>query len=170
MRLLLDPGHGGLQLGHSASDHHEKDFTLDLARRVASALGSGVYLTRNSDQDISHGQRSRMVQEHDLTVSLHFHAVGNPFMHRLEGGARVEEGEALARFLLEKVKHAVGEPYWYRPTQTRITGGTRKPVCVLMLGYLSHPETLAGLVSGERLDATAEALAQGLMQHVGQPS
>ncbi|MGC9943092.1 MAG: N-acetylmuramoyl-L-alanine amidase [Verrucomicrobiota bacterium] len=79
--IVLDPGHGGTDNGTiSVLDHRpEKEFTLDLAKRIKPLLeqeGWKVYLTRTIDCDVSHSNRVSFAESHqaDLFISLHFNS------------------------------------------------------------------------------------------------
>jgi len=79
--IVLDPGHGGMNSGTiSVLDRRpEKEFTLDLARRIKPLLeGAGwvVYLTRTNDFDLSLSNRVLFADKHqaDLFISLHFNS------------------------------------------------------------------------------------------------
>lgn len=79
--IVIDPGHGGSNVGtHSVLDgRFEKEFTLDLALRLKPLLeaeGWKVFLTRDTDTDVSLGDRVDFAEAHhaDLFVSLHFNS------------------------------------------------------------------------------------------------
>lgn len=79
--IVIDPGHGGLNVGtHSVLDgRFEKEFTLDLARRLKPLLeaqGWKVFLTRNSDTFVTNSDRVTFADAHhaDLFISLHFNS------------------------------------------------------------------------------------------------
>lgn len=79
--IVIDPGHGGINAGTICSfdGHMEKEFTLDWARRLVPLLVSNgwtVYLTRNSDVDVSLSNRVAFAESRhaDLFVSLHFNS------------------------------------------------------------------------------------------------
>lgn len=79
--IVIDPGHGGSNVGtHSVLDgRFEKEFTLDLARRLKPLLeaeGWKVYLTRNSDTFVTNAERVVFANQHqaDLFISLHFNS------------------------------------------------------------------------------------------------
>jgi N-acetylmuramoyl-L-alanine amidase len=79
--IVIDPGHGGSNVGtHSIVDgRFEKEFTLDLARRLKPLLeaeGWKVYLTRDSDVFVTNSDRFVFANEHqaDLFISLHFNS------------------------------------------------------------------------------------------------
>ena len=79
--IVLDPGHGGKNAGTESvlGNANEKEFTLDLARRIGRLLATNgwqVLLTRTDDTDVSLSNRVAFAEEHraDLFVSLHFNS------------------------------------------------------------------------------------------------
>lgn len=68
--LLLDPGHGGEDVGVEAGGLREKDLTLDLARRTAALL-PGARLTRTGDQTLSLQERLALAERASVVVSFH---------------------------------------------------------------------------------------------------
>ena len=77
-RIVLDPGHGGRDLGTvTAAGAAEKDLALDIARRLAILLrqkpGIEVLLTRDADSEVKLERRARFANEAqaDLFVSIH---------------------------------------------------------------------------------------------------
>lgn len=77
--VVLDAGHGGHDRGALSPYASEKDFTLDLARRVRDRLrkrGFGVVMTRNSDTFVELADRARIAnrQRNSIFVSLHFNS------------------------------------------------------------------------------------------------
>jgi N-acetylmuramoyl-L-alanine amidase len=81
--VVIDPGHGGSNLGtrNIATGHHEKEYTLDWARRLAKLLeqsGWRVLLTRTNDVEMTLAERTAFADAHqaDLFVSLHFNSAG----------------------------------------------------------------------------------------------
>lgn len=79
--IVIDPGHGGSNLGtrSTLNGTHEKEYTLDWAKRLAPILttnGWKVFLTRTSDVDLSLTDRVAFAESHnaDFFISLHFNA------------------------------------------------------------------------------------------------
>lgn len=78
--VMLDAGHGGTDRGaRTASGRTEKEFTLDVARRVERHLkGSGlrVVQTRRRDVTVALSRRTEFAREQraDVFVSIHFNA------------------------------------------------------------------------------------------------
>ncbi len=82
-RIILDPGHGGVDPGAVGKNHHEKDIVLSVAgklkKRLEYELGIEVLMTRDKDEFISLRNRSRFANESqgDLFISLHCNASPN---------------------------------------------------------------------------------------------
>jgi N-acetylmuramoyl-L-alanine amidase len=80
-RIVLDPGHGGDNLGTaSASGLQEKDVTLDLvdrARKLLLQQGFEVVLTRTTDGTLSLKERATIAKQHrgDIFVSVHLNSL-----------------------------------------------------------------------------------------------
>jgi N-acetylmuramoyl-L-alanine amidase len=77
-RIVLDPGHGGHDLGTiGPGGLFEKDLVLSIARRLQKMLrenlGAEVVLTRSDDTFISLEERTEIANQHhaDLFISIH---------------------------------------------------------------------------------------------------
>jgi N-acetylmuramoyl-L-alanine amidase len=79
-RVVLDPGHGGKDVGAAGTNGtREKEVTLDIAHRVApilAAQGIQVVLTRDDDRFVSLEERTARANAFgaDLFVSIHCNA------------------------------------------------------------------------------------------------
>lgn len=87
--VVLDPGHGGHDKGAQGSGGiYEKTVSLNLARKVADALGRlyRVVLTRTDDYGVDVAERAATANhlKADLFVSLH---TGGSFLHNAGGMA-----------------------------------------------------------------------------------
>lgn len=77
--VVLDPGHGGKDAGARSPYEYEKNFALDVARRVRNELqksGVRVILTRNSDSFVELADRAAVANrlKNSIFISLHFNA------------------------------------------------------------------------------------------------
>jgi N-acetylmuramoyl-L-alanine amidase len=82
--VVLDPGHGGAEVGaQGPSGTLEKDVTLALARRLRGALtnqlGMQVFMTHERDQELSLDERTAIANNYkaDLFISIHANAARN---------------------------------------------------------------------------------------------
>ena len=79
--IVIDPGHGGREVGAVGPNGlMEKDVTLAISRKLASALsnavGARVVLTRDDDSVVSLDQRTALANQYkaDLFLSVHMNA------------------------------------------------------------------------------------------------
>lgn len=105
-RIVVDPGHGGEDLGTTGYGLDEKSMTLDIARRLQDKLladGFEVHLTRETDAAVSLRERARLANDlrADLFVSIHINWIAERSVRGLEtyflGATDDPELNALAR-------------------------------------------------------------------------
>jgi N-acetylmuramoyl-L-alanine amidase len=76
--VVIDPGHGGMDIGAKSSAAIEKDLMLTLARRLRTALqsrlGSTVLLTRDSDAAMDSEARSAVANNNQANLFISLHA------------------------------------------------------------------------------------------------
>ncbi len=124
-RVVLDPGHGGNQIGASAqlADGRrmlEKDVNLDVATRAAAVLraaGYDVTLTRTVDANVGGPTLDDDLQARidtangakaDVFVSVHHNGIGNPAIRGIEtyfadGRPFSDDSRALATILYQQI-------------------------------------------------------------------
>lgn len=80
--VVIDPGHGGSEMGAAYAPYGEKELTLYVSQLIMNELmlydNVDVYMTRAGDYDVSIGQRVNYAQSvnADLLYSVHFNASG----------------------------------------------------------------------------------------------
>lgn len=117
-RIVLDPGHGGENLGtKTPGGLQEKFLTLDISRRVEEALlerGFEVILTRRGDESITLQERAALANRRraDIFVSVHVNwlegsrqsgietyylgPTDDPFLTKLAARENRESGHSMA--------------------------------------------------------------------------
>jgi N-acetylmuramoyl-L-alanine amidase len=80
--IVLDPGHGGFDKGALSAFGSEKEYALDVARRLRSLLvakGFKVVMTRENDVFLPLDLRARIANatRDSIFVSIHFNATSN---------------------------------------------------------------------------------------------
>jgi N-acetylmuramoyl-L-alanine amidase len=87
--VVIDPGHGGTDTGTRGvlGYGHEKDFALDLARRLQAILmtkGWQAWLTRSNDVEMALSNRVAFAESRqaNLFLSLHFNSAGTDQVER----------------------------------------------------------------------------------------
>lgn len=78
INIVLDPGHGGANVGSSARGVGEKVYAMQLATLIREELlangNFNVYLTRTGDYDLELYQRAEVANNYnaDILISIHF--------------------------------------------------------------------------------------------------
>ncbi len=146
--VVLDPGHGGEELGtQGAKGTLEKEITLSVARRlrtlIETRLGLKVFLTREDDRTMSLDDRSAFANNHkaDVFLSIHANSAVRPALKGAEVYyLTVERADAEARKRAED----------NQATLPALGGGTRAIDLILwetaQARYLEQSSALAGLV------------------------
>lgn len=170
LRLLIDPGHGGFDAGHLATDsRREADWVLDVGLQLAQlcqSAGAGVALTRDDARFVPLAYRRAAARESraDLVLGLH---LGRPEGHSAVavhfGRAwwQRRRAEPLIRNLLQALDRRM-------PLHRLDASGRRVGACVLpggrwtTLGVLivAHPAADGGGGDGA---AWAEGITEGLL-------
>lgn len=128
VRVVIDPGHGGENLGARYEDYTEKDMTLSVARAMKEELeqyeGIEVYLTREDDQDLSLKERAVYAAEldADFLFCLHFNMSEDHILYGTECwvsafGENFSKGYAFAR---EELEQMTGLGLYSRGIKTRL--------------------------------------------------
>ena len=176
--VLLDPGHGGTDVGAlgigGGAGIAEKTINLTLALAVRDRLeqlGATVQMTRSTDETLTLQQRWEAAQQlrPDFFLSLHHNSTA--LVKNTTGAQGVEAyyfepgSEKLAASLLSSVSGATGraedDPSWNYFYVTRMTCA---PAVLFEFGYLVNPEEFESCIDSEAIRATADGVAEGLLR------
>jgi len=150
--IVIDPGHGGADIGARGRAGTEKQIVLDVARRLKTLLemrlGARVVLTRMDDKAIDFETRAAIANQNrgDLFISLHLNAAPSPDVSGTEVYyLQPDRDLELARSEVAKTTVAVS-----------VAGGGARPIEIVQwdLAQARHLE-----VSGRLAALIAESLA-----------
>lgn len=175
-RVVIDPGHGGDDVGAEFNGRYEKDDNLALALLVKEKLdGMGIdaVLTRKTDKFITLEKRCSIANKKkaELFVSLHRNsAEGAKGVEIWIKDDSPEADRALADSILEKLDEAgISENRGVKAGYARSDGKnyyvnshTDMPSCLVELGFINS-ETDNKLFD-ENLDEYAQAIADGIAE------
>lgn len=87
--VILDPGHGGTDPGAVVKNRFEKDYTLDVAKRLKKKLtqaGAYVIMTREKDVSTSLAKRAYIANANkgDIFISIHMNSFSKPYVNGTE--------------------------------------------------------------------------------------
>lgn len=178
IKILLDPGHGGAELGsRGPTGYPEKDINLVISKLVQEQLeqlGATVYMTREEDKEVSLTERVAMIDkiEPAIAVSLHYNALpdGGDAMNT-KGLAAFwyhPQAHSLAMFLHNYLVKKLNRPdygvYWNNLALTR---PATAPSVLLELGFMINPNEFEWIVNPQEQKKLAVAIAGGITQWLG---
>ncbi|MEU6641489.1 N-acetylmuramoyl-L-alanine amidase [Saccharomonospora sp. NPDC046836] len=170
-RIVIDPGHGGSDLGVVVDGVREVDIVWDLARRLEGrmkATGMEALISRGPDQSPSELQRAEFANEAgaDLFLSLHCDGNGSPFAQGVASfhfgtgnGTTSTVGELLAGYIQRELAARTGLlDCRTHPKTWEIFTRTRCPAVRLEIGYLSNDMDRRRLSDPAFRDVVAEGI------------
>ncbi len=176
--IVLDAGHGGLDLGASSKTPscEEKKIALTtalLAKKYLDKLGYRVILTRNSDIFISLSRRVKIAHPSRaiLFVSLHYNFAANATAHGIEifycdskqEGQRSSASKKLANTILKNVlRRTNAKSRGVKKGNFYVLRESKVPAVLLEGGFISNPEERGKLRQRQYIDKIARAVADGV--------
>ena len=179
LKILLDPGHGGEELGSVGPNGvPEKQVNLTVSKLLQQELaqrGATVYLTRETDVDVSLDKRIEMIDtiKPAIALSIHYNALPD------EGDALNTSGvgafwyhpqaHALAVFMHNYLVETLNRPdygvFWNNLALTR---PHTAPSVLLELGFMINPTEFEWITNPQEQQKLAEAIADGVVEWFNQ--
>lgn len=171
--ILLDPGHGGKELGAVGPNGiPEKDVNLIVSKLLAKELtqkGAKVYLTRETDKNVSLGDRVKMINniKPTLALSVHYNAlpdagdaintkgIGMFWYHPQAHDLAV----FLHHYLVENLDRPSYGVFWNNLALTR---PHTAPTILLELGFMINPNEFEWIINPREQQKLASAIADGV--------
>jgi len=178
--VVLDPGHGGDDLGACAHDLAEAEVALDLAARIEGrlgALGVETFLTRGENTCPEDEERARFANETeaDLLLSLHTDAAlsqgprGVASYYYGTGSSDRPHSSAVGERLAQLVQNEIVArtdllDCRIHPKTWQLLRMTRMPAVRVDVGYVTNGRDAARLRTAEFRDAVAEAIVAAVQR------
>ena len=173
-KIVLDAGHGGSDAGAIGGGIHEKDITLDVAKRVEKLLKQKGYLvqtTRDDDTYVSLQDRVSISEnyEPDIFVSIHVNSSVRPEITGVETHYYHQESMSLAQTVHSSLASAVQSPNrGLFKSKFYVINHTTAPAILVEIGFISNSSEREQLISEKRKQATAKAIADGIQNYFKQ--
>lgn len=178
---VIDPGHGGHDLGCHTRRNREKDITLAISKEVGRLIkqeikGVRIIYTRERDTYPSLPERCNLANRRGaaLFLSIHVNDAPNTFAHGTESyfatnvplsGAQAGKSELLALLLQQAylehgrvISRGVKQRGWY------VCENTNMPSVLTEVGFLSNLEEEAFMASKSGQATLARAIVDALKQ------
>jgi N-acetylmuramoyl-L-alanine amidase len=175
-RIVIDPGHGGDDVGIVNGDITEADVVWDLATRLEgrlTALGVTTWLTRGRYSTKDDSERASFANEQSADLVLSLHVDGSPSPHAngiatyYYGAGEVSStiGERFADLVQRELVARTGMlDGRIHPKSWTMLVMTQMPTVRLELGYLSSAVDLPRLVDPGFRDRVAEGLLAAIQR------
>ena len=181
--VVLDPGHGGSTRTGGSSPNNargpngllEKDLTLDMARRVRTALQDSdieVIMTRDDDVNLGLAARARVARDNeaDLFISIHFNGWEDAYVDgtvTFTGrGASVRSQQFASRLQSAVVAVTGVRDRGVRSRNFGVIMPTRHhantAAVLLEVAFLTNPEQAARLTDNDYKNRIAGAIASAI--------
>ncbi len=173
--ILLDPGHGGQETGtRGPTGYSEKEINLVIAKRLQRELisrGATVYLTRETDKELSLQERVDMINQLKPTIALSIHYNALP-----DGGDAIKtsglgafwyhpQAEDLAIFLHDYlVKNLHRRSYGVFWNNLALTRPHTTPSVLLEMGFMINPDEFTWIIDLQEQDKLVKTLANGITE------
>lgn len=170
--IVLDPGHGGSDTGALRAGINEKDLTLDIAKKVAAILtnkGARVEMTRWNDATVSLQERVEFSNTKNtaIYVSIHINSSVRPEVHGIETHYYTDPGFEVAKVLHKSIMSKVsGTDRGLFKSRFYVINHTEAPSVLLELGFISNDNERNALLTEDRQQKSAEAIAEGIMNYL----
>lgn len=170
--VVIDPGHGGSDVGATRNNVYEKDIVLDMSKRVEKLLtkkGYIVKMTRKDDATVSLQERvdfSESIQP-DVYVSIHVNSSNSDTPTGIETHYYKENSLELAKYVHASMLNNVNaKDRGLFKSKFYVINHTTSPAILVETGFISNPSERAQLVTESRKNATAKAIAEGIDEYL----
>ncbi|MCG6134827.1 MAG: N-acetylmuramoyl-L-alanine amidase [Nostoc sp. LLA-1] len=175
IKILLDPGHGGKESGATGPNGYtEKEVNLvvsKLLRDELVKLGATVVMTRDTDVEVSLGDRMAMIHRESPAIALSIHYNALPDSGDAENTKGIgtfwyhPQAHSLAIFMHNYLVKRLNRPsygvFWNNLALTRPHAA---PSVLLELGFMINPEEFEWIENPQEQQKLARALADGVVE------
>lgn len=175
--VIIDPGHGGSEVGARGKNLLEKDVVLDISLRLESILrlsGIQTRMTRNKDTYVS--LQERVEKSNQLNASIFISIHNNWFNSPYPNGAFIlynphkyicfthPTPQALAEIINDELMQNLDMKNLgvFKNETLYVLKNTNMPSMLIELGFLSNPHDEALLSSSDFREKVAQNLAVGI--------
>ena len=172
--IVIDPGHGGPDVGATRNGVYEKDIVLSVSKqlgRILQQMGYAVIYTRTEDIDLDleprvqiaeNARASAFVSVHVNSLSASASQVNGVETYHAPGASL---GKSLAEFVHEQIIASTGATdRGVKSARFHVIAKTSMPAILVETGFITNPSESAKLVNSAYQERLAEAIARGMDQ------
>lgn len=171
--ILIDPGHGGQDMGIHVKENSEKNLVLYISKEIASRLaqkGIKVALTRASDEELSLKKRLKIQNTLNPSLFLSLHLSSGDFFFIYTSKIKKNtpkddpskiflKEDNLVKIFIKKIKENFSEPVYSEKLPGTLLIETSSPALLIEIPKRS-------LFSDKKyLDKIIDTFVNGIMEH-----
>lgn len=175
--VVIDPGHGGSDVGATRENIYEKDITLNVAKLLEEQLKKhGVYthMTRDKDKTVELSERSDFSNSinPDVFISVHVNSTVREDVTGLETHWYHPQSLDFAKKVHAKMASSKNLSKWETldrglfQSKFYVINHTNAPAILVEIGFLSNPNERRELIKEKRQEEIAKSLADGIMEYL----
>lgn len=170
-RVVIDPGHGGFDLGGQFGYLYEKHLALDVSLRLQRYLkekGIDTSLTRQRDVFIPLGDRPAVANSiaKSIFVSIHFNYVSYAGPAGTETWYYSAEGQKLASQIQSAVATGLGTPNrGVKFARFKVLRSCNMPAALVEGGFISTNNDRARVLDPRYRQKLAEMVGDGILRY-----
>lgn len=174
-KVVIDPGHGGTDVGATRAGIYEKNITLSIAKMVEKNLASkGVQttMTMEKDKTLSLQERCDISNETrpDVFVSIHVNSSVNDAIYGVETHwwkqDSVEYAEIVHSHLEKNFNKWKTKDRGLFKSQFYVINHTEAPAILVEIGFISNAEEREAIITEKRQSEIAKAISNGVMEYL----
>jgi len=172
--VVIDPGHGGPDVGATRNGIYEKDIVLLMSKhlgRILQQMGYAVVYTRTEDIDLDLEPRVQIAEKSRASVFVSVHVNSLDARSSQVNGIETYHapgaslGKNLAELVHEQILASTGaNDRGVRSARFYVIRNTSMPAILVETGYITNPSEAARLVNPSYQERMAEAIARGVDQ------
>lgn len=177
--VVIDAGHGGIDVGTNYNKIYEKDINLSIVKRLQSVLASyntdiRVILTRSDDTQVSLENRSVINNSYETDLFVSIHVNSNNDSSSIRGvdvyyqKDRDDGSEGYAETMLSTISSAGITTRYTHPEDFSVLRNSNCPAILIETGYITNASDRDNLNSATYQQQMAEAIAKGIISILSQ--
>ena len=172
--VIIDPGHGGSDVGATRNGIYEKDIVLAMSKRLGRILqqmGYSVMYTRTEDIELDLEPRVQIAENARARVFVSIHV--NSLDAKASQVSGVETyhapnaslGKSLAQLVHQQIVASTGaNDRGVRSARFHVILRTSMPAILVETGFITNPSEASRLVNSSYQERMADAIAKGIDQ------
>jgi N-acetylmuramoyl-L-alanine amidase len=192
--IMLDPGHGGKDIGGHGNGVKEKDFTLQIARKLRNRLrarGYMVLMTRSYDSTLTLKQRTTLSKrlKPDIFISIHANIAGTKSVKgietfclapvdtasthagkpssKVETGNKFDKNNSALAYEVQRglLRHSKASDRGVKHARFYVLKNASSPAILIELGFLSNHAEASQMNTKNYQDKLIKGIENGILRY-----